>query len=119
MIRALMLILLFQLGGEVTARALSLPLPGPVLGMLALLAAFRLVPPLFEAVRPVAQGLVANLALLFVPAGVGVVGHLDRLGAQIGPVVVALAVSTVAAIACGALAFVWVARLTGAEGPRE
>jgi putative effector of murein hydrolase LrgA (UPF0299 family) len=107
MIRALTLILAFQLVGEVAARGLGLPLPGPVLGMLALLLGFRLVPRLFDMVRPVAQGLVGHLALLFVPAGVGVIGHIETLGAQVGPILVALLVSTTAAIAAGALVFTW------------
>ena len=44
MIQALALLLLFQLGGEATARGLSLPVPGPVLGMVALTLALAAEP---------------------------------------------------------------------------
>ena len=113
MIHAVALLLAFQLAGEIVARALGLALPGPVLGMAALLLAFLAVPRLFEMVKPTAQGLLAHLSLLFVPAGVGIVGHLGRLGSDGGVVAVAIVVSTALAIAVGALAFVAVARLTG------
>ncbi|MFT7057684.1 MAG: putative effector of murein hydrolase LrgA (UPF0299 family) [Pseudorhodobacter sp.] len=120
MIPALLALLLCQLTGEALARALALPLPGPVLGLLLLLAGFALFPKLVDIVRPLAQGLLGHLSLLFIPAGVGVVGHLDSLGGQGLPVLLALLVSTPLAIAVGALVFVAVARLTGsAPGPDQ
>lgn len=113
MIPALTLILCFQLAGEVLSRALHLPLPGPVLGMAGLLVAQAAMPRLAALVRPTAQGLLTNLSLLFVPAGVGVVGHLDLLETEGVPLLAALVVSTVLAIAVGALTFRAVARLAG------
>ena len=95
------------------ARTFSLPLPGPVLGLLLLLAGFAAFPKLVSVVRPLAQGLLGHLSLLFIPAGVGVVGHLEALGGQGFPILLALLVSTPLAIAVGALAFVATARLTG------
>ncbi len=115
MILALTFLLGFQLAGEVTARTLGLTLPGPVLGMVFLLIALVLIPRLAALVRSAADGLLAHLSLLFVPAGVGVVGHLDRLGTSGGPILLAIVVSTVLAIAVGALTFVGVARLTGSR----
>ena len=50
-----------------------------------------------------------------VPAGTGVIGHLDKITAQGPALAVVLIVSTVAAIAAGALAFAGVARLLGTE----
>ncbi len=119
MIQALTLILLCQLAGETLTRGLGLPVPGPVLGMglmLALLAASERVA---EAVVPVGQGILRHLSLLFVPAGVGVVGHVDRLGAEAAWLMVAIVISTVLAIAAGALAFKAVARLTGTDEARD
>lgn len=113
MIHALTVILICQLLGEVGSRALSLPVPGPVLGMALLLAGFIASPRLAALVRPTGEGILRHLTLLFVPAGVGVVGHLGTLAAY-GPVVaLALVGSTVLAIAVGAGVFVAVARLTG------
>lgn len=115
MIRALTLILLCQLAGEVSARGLGLPVPGPVLGMALLWGLMAARAPLAEAVRPVGEGILRHLSLLFVPAGVGVVGHLDRLGPQALALGLAIVVSTALAIAAGALAFTLVARLTGSR----
>lgn len=113
MIRALTLILLCQLAGEATARALALPVPGPVLGMALLWGLMLAWKPVAETVRPVAEGILRHLSLLFVPAGVGVVGHLDQLGSQTLALALAILASTVLAIAAGAGAFVLVARWTG------
>lgn len=113
MIQAIALLLAFQLAGEAAVRALGVGLPGPVLGMAALLLAFLAVPRLYPVVAPTAQGLLGHLSLLFVPAGVGIVGHIGRLGADGGPVILAIIVSTALAIAVGAGVFVLVARLTG------
>ena len=63
--------------------------------------------------QPTAQGLLAHLSLLFVPAGVGVVAQIGVLGAHGGALLAALVISTVLAIAAGALTFVAVARLMG------
>ncbi|MGB8814143.1 MAG: CidA/LrgA family protein [Paracoccaceae bacterium] len=117
MIPALLALLGAQLAGETLSRSLNLPLPGPVVGLLLLLAAFAVSPRLAETLRPLSQGILGNLSLLFVPAGVGVVGHIDTLGANGGPILLAVLISTVLAIAVGALSFSAVAHLTG--NPQE
>jgi holin-like protein len=88
MIASLTLILICQLVGEVFVRALHLPVPGPVVGLVILLVAlvcmdrfsYLSIGPLREnAVEGTAKGLLANLSLLFVPAGVGVIQQLDLI----------------------------------------
>ncbi len=113
MVPALVIILGFQLTGEVVSRGLALTVPGPVLGMVALVLACALRPRLADLLRPVTQVLLSHLSLLFVPAGVGVIAHLDKLREYGLGVAVAIAVSTLLAIAAGAWAFVLVARWTG------
>lgn len=113
MILHITVLLAFQLMGEVISRALLPALPGPVLGMVLLLAALLALPRLAETIRPTANGLLGHLSLLFVPAGVGVVGHLDLIAAHGLALVSALVLSTVLAIVVGALVFVGVARLMG------
>ncbi|KFE34823.1 CidA/LrgA family protein [Thioclava atlantica] len=115
MIPALTLILLSQLAGETISRGLGLPLPGPVLGMIFLLVAMSVSERIQAIVRPVAQFILSHLSLLFVPAGVGIVAHLDALRAHGVGVLVALIGSTMLAIVVGAAAFVWVAKLTGSK----
>lgn len=113
MIGAVTLLLVFQLAGEAAARAFGLPLPGPVVGMAAALAVFAAWPRARAAASPAAEGILGKLGLLFVPAGVGVTGHLGRLGWEAAPLFAALAISTAAAILAGAWTFERVARWTG------
>ncbi|MDO8885158.1 CidA/LrgA family protein, partial [Pseudotabrizicola sp.] len=94
---------------------LSLPLPGPVLGMVLMLAALNASPRFAALIRPTAQGILSHLSLLFVPAGVGVVGHFATLGTQTAAILLAVVGSTILAITAGALTFALVARLTGSR----
>lgn len=113
MISHLTVILGFQLLGEVIARALGLPIPGPVLGMVFFLILLVLRPAYASAIKSTAQGLLAHLSLLFVPAGVGVVGHIQTLGSDVGVILLAIIFSTIAAIVASAYAFTLTAKLIG------
>ena len=113
MIVHLATLLAFQLAGETLSRGLGLIVPGPVIGMVLLLAFFIASPRSAAAIQPTALGLLSHLSLLFVPAGVGIVGHLDQLGADGVPIMLALLISTALAIAVGALVFIGLCRLTG------
>jgi putative effector of murein hydrolase LrgA (UPF0299 family) len=116
MIANLAVFLTFQLVGEVTARGLGLPIPGPVLGLALLLAACVIRPNLGKRLLGTAQGLLGHLSLLFVPAGVGVVAHIGTLGPTAPALLLALVGSTVLALIAGAGVFVALARLTGGAG---
>ena len=113
MIHALTLILLCQLLGEGIIRALGLPVPGPVLGMALLFLAMLAVPRVAATVVPVGEGILRHLSLLFVPAGVGVIGHVPVLASHGAGLGLALVVSTALALAVGAGVFVAVSRLIG------
>ncbi len=124
MIASLTLILLAQLAGEALARGGGLPVPGPVIGM-ALLLGFlvlrdrgprpilRLMPqPLRDGtLESTGRGLLANLSLMFVPAGAGIVGRLDVVQEQGLKLALVIMVSTGAALATTVLVFVGVQRL--------
>lgn len=74
----LALLLGCQLAGELIARAAGLPWPGPVLGLLLLLA--LLAAGLWRTpIGAACDMLLAHLSLLFVPVGVGVITHLDAV----------------------------------------
>lgn len=107
------ILLVFQMAGEIGSKLLSLPVPGPVIGMALMLVALATVPGLFQLVAPLAQTILGNLSLLFVPAGVGVVSHLDKVAEFGVGLAVALVVSTVLAIVAGVLTFRGVAWLMG------
>lgn len=111
MILPLFLILACQLVGEALARLFPIQVPGPVVGMVLMAVALALSPRLVRAIRPVATGILGNLSLLFVPAGVGVIGHLPLLESEGLAIGAALVGSTILAIAAGAVTFVAVARL--------
>lgn len=95
MLNALTLLILCQFAGEVVARTLDLPLPGPVIGLLLLLTglAIRRRPPPQD-LRGTAGWLLTHFGLLFVPAGVGIITQLDTLKAAWLPLLIAVPVST-------------------------
>jgi holin-like protein len=95
-----------QAAGELTTRALSLPLPGPVLGMVLLLVALRW-PSVRASVGVCANFLLAHLSLLFVPVGVGVMTHLGLVGQYGGRMLAVLVLSTVVGLVVTALALHW------------
>lgn len=102
MLNALTLLISCQFAGEVIARGLSLPLPGPVIGLLLLFiglaARYRDGRSAPAPLRATAQGLLGHLSLLFVPAGVGVITQLDVLSANIVPVAASILLSTLAGV---------------------
>ena len=121
MIASFSLILLCQLAGEVFVRGLSLPLPGPVVGLVLLLlllvardrfAVLARGPLRGGAVENASRGLLAHLSLLFVPAGVGVVQKLDLIAAHGIAIVIVLLVSVVVTLLATVATFLVVSRLT-------
>jgi holin-like protein len=94
----LLILLAFLWMGDALASALRLPLPGSVAGMLMLAGALRLRWIPARAVEPVAELLIRNMALLFVPAGVGVMVYAGLLRREWLPIVAAGAASTVAVL---------------------
>ncbi len=122
MIRGVFILLLFQLLGEVLARGLSLPAPGPVVGLgllVAAMAAYRGWRPFDDEALAsselgrAAEGLLRSLSLFFVPAGVGVVQYLGLLREQGVALAVSLAVSTVLTMLTTVGSFLLVKRLIG------
>jgi holin-like protein len=111
MIAGLVEILLFQGMGEVLSRFLVPAIPGPVIGLLLLLAWLRIRKGIPAHVALVADALVGHLGLLFVPAAVGVVMFLPQLRTHAVAVIVALVVSVLATVAVAAL----VLRLLGKD----
>ncbi len=95
MLNALTLLILCQFVGEVIARAASLPLPGPVIGLVLLLTGLIIRDRTPDAELSATSGwLLRYFGLLFVPAGVGVITQLDVIGANFWALLVAIPVST-------------------------
>jgi holin-like protein len=110
MIQGFLIILGCQLIGELIVVLLGLPLPGPVLGLVFLLIGLLLIGRIPDSVRQVSSGLLANLSLLFVPAGVGLVLHFDLLAEEWWIILLALIFSTLLAALVTALMFRWLMR---------
>lgn len=92
-LRGLAWLLALQSLGELLARGLKLPFPGPVIGMLLLLLALRW-PIVREPVATCANFMLSHLSLLFVPVGVGVMTHLGLLNQYGARILVVVVVST-------------------------
>ncbi len=99
MVRGFAVLLVFQLVGEVLSRTLSLPVPGPVIGMVLLLVVLEVRAPEHGSLRSVSGQLLGTLSLLFVPAGVGIVQHLHRLATEWRALSVSIVLSTAATLA--------------------
>ena len=101
-LRGLAWLLALQSVGELLARGLSLPFPGPVIGMLLMLLALQ-APSVREPVAACANFLLSHLSLLFVPVGVGVMTHLGLVSQYGGRMLVVVVVSTWMGLAVTAL----------------
>ncbi|HQT66655.1 MAG: hypothetical protein B7Z78_08385 [Rhodospirillales bacterium 20-60-12] len=95
MVDAFSLLLLCQLAGTVISQAAGLPIPGAVLGLVLLLVVLIIRRGPSPALHSTASGLLKNLGLLFVPAGVGVVNELHVLRDNALAIAVAIPVSTI------------------------
>jgi LrgA family len=78
MIRGMATLLGFQLAGELIARLGHLPISGPICGMAALLAWLHLKGEVESELGKVCDGILANMAILFVPVGVGAISYSGR-----------------------------------------
>jgi holin-like protein len=124
MLRAFAILLSCQLVGEMITRALVLPLPGPVIGLIILVMLLFAVERSHlvdtstvdgTSLGKVSNGLLAVLGVLFVPAGVGVIQNLGLLGEYGAALAAALVVSTVLTLAVTVWVFVGVSRLIERE----
>ena len=119
LINGITLLLIYQLAGEVSVRLLGLPVPGPVMGMVLLFITLMIRGQIAKAVEPASTALLSHLSLLFVPAGVGLIVHFNRLGNEWLPISVTLLLSTVITMAVTALVMQWVTRLTARREPNH
>ena len=103
MIAAFVVLLVFQLLGEILAQVSHLPIPGPVIGMMLLFLALQWRGALPKSLQTTAQTLLSHLSLLFVPAGVGIIQYGSLLAEEWLALTVAIILSTLLTIAITAL----------------
>ena len=111
MIYALTLLFLCQLAGEVAVHAAGVSFPGPVLGMGLLFAFVAVRGRSAPALDAVADTLLRNLSLLFVPAAVGVVQQTGLIAANWLAITAGIAISTLLTLIVTVYTFRAVARL--------
>src|SRR6478672_1374153 len=99
MITGFIVLLVCQLIGDFAVRALDVPIPGPVVGLVLLFAVLQIRRPGRDTgVVRAADGLLRHLQLLFIPAGVGIIQYLPVLAEAWLPVVTGLAISWLAVL---------------------
>lgn len=115
-LNSLVALLGFQLAGELLHRLGHLPLSGPLLGMTLLFAWLVARGGPSTGMETTARSILASLALLFVPAGVGVIAHVDLIAAYWLPILVATFVGAAASLCAAAITFRLAQRLGGSAG---
>ncbi|MDD2996273.1 MAG: CidA/LrgA family protein [Bacteroidia bacterium] len=103
MIRGSFYILLFYFLGEMLSKLIGGFVPGSVLGMVLLFLAlyFKVIKP--ESVKDVATSITKNMAVFFVPAGVGLMVYAELVSKSLAAILVAIAGSTILTIITVAL----------------
>ena len=119
MILTIALLLSFQLAGLLLVTLFGLPVPGPVMGMVLFLFALMTVNGLLEKTLPVVNLLRPHFALLFVPAGVGIIEHVDRLQAEWLPITASIIGSSILAMVTTVLVTRLVAHLLKGSNTKE
>ncbi|HLG82218.1 MAG TPA: CidA/LrgA family protein [Bradyrhizobium sp.] len=125
MIAAILLLIACELVGEVAREALTLPVPGPVIGMFLLAAVLSVRkdrperPAIPAPLGSTAETLISHMGLLFVPAGVGIVAEIGVLRAEWLPIVAGLIGSTVLSLAVTGLVMHWTTSPRREKQPRS
>ena len=113
MLQGLFILLLCQLLGEAIALGLAIPVPGPAIGIVFLIV-FLFVKSWFQSedsaaedtgISVAADGLLKNLSLLFVPAGVGIAQNYDIVLSNGLAIALALVVSAILTLVATVVVF--------------
>jgi holin-like protein len=78
MLKGMAILMTFQLAGELFAVGFRLPVSGPIIGMALLLLWMQSSGRIDISVASASDALLANMAVLFVPVGVGAMVHGDE-----------------------------------------
>lgn len=98
MIKGLFIIFFFLFLGDSICIASGIPIPGNVIGMLLLTVGLHCKLIKLESVQQTADMLVKNMALLFIPPGVGIMLYFDLIRAELLPILVSYVLSTYAVL---------------------
>ncbi|MEH0154625.1 CidA/LrgA family protein [Limibacter armeniacum] len=99
MIRGILIILAFLELGSLLNEWIGTAVPGSVIGMLLLFVALQVRLVKLEHVKPTADILTQNMALFFVPAGVGLMNYFGFIADHWMVIILASVISTVMVLA--------------------
>ena len=83
----LMILFVISLIGEGISSFFHLPIPGSIIGLFLLLIALQLKWIRLRHIHAVAEFLIANMTILFLPAGVGIMERWNAISANIVPII--------------------------------
>ncbi|OED50267.1 hypothetical protein ACH42_01275 [Endozoicomonas sp. (ex Bugula neritina AB1)] len=115
MLSGIVTLLLFTVTGNLLSDALSLPIPGSVIGLFLLVIYLQLKGEIEEPLDRVSQFCIRYLVVLFIPGCVGVFFLSDLLMEQWLPIVLAMLVATPITLGLTALLLQWLLKKTGKE----
>ncbi|MEP4545671.1 MAG: CidA/LrgA family protein [Saccharospirillum sp.] len=107
MVLGFLVLLAYWLAGEAVSQWIGWPIPGNVVGLVLLWVTLTIIRKVPKPVAEASKMLIRYLTLLFVPAGVGLIEHWDRLMTNGHWMLLIIAAST----ALSALAMVGIFRL--------
>lgn len=107
MIRGLAILLIFQSLGEVATKFIHGLIPGPVIGMILLLIFLVSRKKIAASISIAADGLLAHLAIFFIPAAVGVMLYVRELTSAGLAWLLAIVLSTSVSMAITAFLLKW------------
>ena len=114
-VNGLTVLLFYQLIGEISVRWLGLPVPGPVLGMIMLFITLVIKGNISKSLQGASTTLLSHLSLLFIPAGVGMMVHFERIQNEWLPISIALLLSTTITLIFSAVVMLLMSKLVNGK----
>ncbi len=118
LINGLIIIIGLLFAGDIVSTAFDLPIPGSVIGMLALLIILITRKSIPKSIGMTSDNLVKYIGLLFVPAGAGVSLYLDLIVQQWPVIILASFTSTILTFLVCSMTFKGI-RQTDEQKPEE
>lgn len=107
MLNGFLLLLVFQCLGEAIKAYTQVVLPGPIIGMLLLLAALCLYRKVPDSLGQASQQLIQHLGLMFLPPSAGLFFLAPRFNAQWPAIVTAMIIGTLLSLVFSGLLMQW------------
>ncbi|NYT60855.1 CidA/LrgA family protein [Alcaligenaceae bacterium] len=114
---AITALFIMQILGEALVRVSGLPLPGPLMGMLLMLAALMVYGRVPAGLRDTCHHCLRHLMLLFIPLVAGIMLYFGQLKRDWLPFVLACVVGVALTIVVTALVFRWMLNRSRASAP--